>query len=216
MALAARCGLRVPPHGLLQLTDGSLAYLVRRFDRCDDDHQSKLVQEDFCSLANLLSGDKYAGSAELCAKLVRRYAADPEAAARRLFLRLCFSFWVGNGDLHLKNLALLERESGGYTLSPAYDLVSTWIYGDSDLALPVRGKKRHVTRRNWLEFAERHAGIPRAEAQGILDGMLSQVDVAAAMVGRSAIVAPALRQRYQEVLAEQAHALAGAADNLPS
>jgi serine/threonine-protein kinase HipA len=62
MVLAARCGIVVPPHGLLRLTDGSLAYVVRRFDRTEDGR--KRVQEDFCSLAGLLSADKYEGSAE--------------------------------------------------------------------------------------------------------------------------------------------------------
>lgn len=219
MAIAKRCGLIVPAHGLIQLADSSLAYVVRRFDRTDDrtddDPTNKRVQEDFCSLAGLRSGDKYQGSAELCAKLLRQYTADPEESARRLFLQLCFSYWVGNGDLHLKNLSLIEREDGLYTLSPAYDLISTWIYGDRELALPVRGKKRSVTRRNWLEFAEQHASIPRAEAQVILDRMLSFREVAVALVGRSAIADPALRQRFQELLAERTQALAGRAEDLP-
>jgi serine/threonine-protein kinase HipA len=215
MALAKRCGLLVPAHGLIKLTDSSLAYVVRRFDRTDDNPANKLVQEDFCSLAALRSGDKYEGSAELCGRLVRQHVADPEASARRLFLQLCFSYWVGNGDLHLKNLSLIERDDRLYTLSPAYDLISTWIYGGRELALPVSGKKRTVTRSNWLEFAERHAGIPHAEAQAILDGMLSRREAAVALIERSAIADPALRQRFQELLAERAQALSGRAGDLP-
>ncbi|HSN98161.1 MAG TPA: HipA domain-containing protein [Candidatus Nanopelagicales bacterium] len=207
MALARRCGLVVPPNGLVRLTDGSLAYLVRRFDRLDDDPVRKRGQEDFCSLAGLRSGDKYRGSVEQCLKLVRRHAADPEDAARRLFLQVLFSYWVGNGDLHLKNLAMVERDDGRYTLSPAYDLVSTRLYGDLDLALPVRGKQRNVTRRNWLEVAERQAGLGRTEAQVLLDGLLVHLNEALLLVERSALADAALRQRYRDLLDERARSL---------
>ena len=207
MALARRCGLVVPPHGLVRLADGSLAYLVRRFDRLDDDPVRKRGQEDFCSLAGLRSGDKYHGSLELCLTLVRRHAADPGESARRLFLQACFSYWVGNGDLHLKNLSLVGRDDGRYTLSPAYDLVSTRLYGDLDLALPVRGKQRNVTRRNWIEVAERHAAIPRAEAQVLLDDLLTHGIIAIGLIERSALTDPALRQRYRDLLEERARAL---------
>lgn len=211
MVLARRAGLVVPPNGLIPLADGSLAYVVRRFDRFAEDSRRKIAQEDFCSLAGLRSGDKYSGSAERCLKLVRQYAADPEEAGRRLFLQFCFSYWVGNGDLHLKNLALVEREDGRFSLSPAYDLVSTWLYGDRQLALTIQGKKQKVTRRNWIELAERHAGIPRVEAQGIVDALLGLHGVAAALIERSAITDLALRQHYQDLLVERTRALQGVA-----
>lgn len=212
MALAQRCGVAVPPHGLIRLADGSLAYLVRRFDRLDDDPVRKRGQEDFCSLAGLRSADKYQGSMERCLKLVRRHAADPDESARRLFLQIIFSYWVGNGDLHLKNLSLTERDDGHYTLSPAYDLVSTYLYGDLELALPVRGKRRKVTRRNWLELAERDAGIPRPDAQAILDGLLAHLGEALALVERSSISAPALRHGYADLLVERARMLGHGAE----
>jgi serine/threonine-protein kinase HipA len=209
MVLAARCGIEVPPHGLVELSDGSLAYLVRRFDRPDADPSHKRTQEDFCSLSDKRSGDKYDGSTEQCFKLMRKYAADPEDAARRLFRQVCFSYWVGNGDLHLKNLSLLEREDGAYTLSPAYDLVSTWVYGDRELALPVCRKKQRVTRPNWIDLAERHASIPRAEAEGILDRMLAQAPLALATLARSAIADPALCEAYSTLVTDRTLAMRG-------
>jgi serine/threonine-protein kinase HipA len=204
MVLARRCGIGVPPNGLLRLADGSLAYLVRRFDRTGEGQ--KRVQEDLCSLAGLRSGDKYEGSAERCFGLVLQHAADPAPSARRLFLQLCFSDWVGNGDLHLKNLSLVERDDGLYTLSPAYDLLSTHLYGDRELALPVRGKKRNITRRNWIELAERSANIPRAEARQILDEMLDHRALAVEIIARSSLD-PDLRQHYASRLTERAEAL---------
>ena len=48
MNIASTFGIEVPPHGLLPLLDGSLVYLVKRFDRLEDG--SKLQQEDFQQL----------------------------------------------------------------------------------------------------------------------------------------------------------------------
>lgn len=204
MVLAARCGIVVPSHGLLRLTDGSLAYVVRRFDRTEEGR--KLVQEDLCSISGLRSGDKYDSSAERCLSLVRQHAADPADAARRLFLQLCFSDWVGNGDLHLKNISLVERDDGRYTLSPAYDLFSTRLYGDRHLALPVCGKKSKVTRRNWIEFGEHYAGLTKAESARILDEMLHHRAAALSLIERSPLV-PELQCRYAGLLAERALSL---------
>ena len=98
-----------------------------------------------------------------------------------------------------------------FTLSQAYDLVSTWLHGDRELALHVRSKKQKVTRRNWSEIAESHAGLSRGEALGILDGLLSLCSVAMALVERSAISDSILRQQFQVLLEERTRALGGAA-----
>jgi serine/threonine protein kinase HipA of HipAB toxin-antitoxin module len=41
---------------------------------------------------------------------------------------------VGGGDLHAKNLAVGERPDGSYRVTPAYDLPSSYPYGDLTLA----------------------------------------------------------------------------------
>ncbi|MRG95953.1 HipA domain-containing protein [Polyangium spumosum] len=208
MALARRVGLPVPPNALVRLADDSMAYIVRRFDRINGEPPRKRIQEDFCSLAGLRSGDKYESSAEKCAKLVLRFTQDTAAGMRTLFVQMLFSYLVGNGDLHLKNLSIVEEDDGSFALSPAYDLVSTWIYGDHDLALPIQGKKNKVTRRNWLTFAELHAHIPRPEATTLLDGVLAQLTHARSVVASSALTDETLRFRYLAVLDERVASLA--------
>jgi serine/threonine-protein kinase HipA len=47
MAMAARLGMEVPPHGLFPMADGRLCYIIRRFDRTDG---QKLHKEDFAQL----------------------------------------------------------------------------------------------------------------------------------------------------------------------
>lgn len=166
MRLAKKCGLTIPPCGLVPLRDGTEAYIVRRFDR--DETGRKYRQEDFCQLAEKPPKEKYDGSAELAFRLVRRYAVEPGIAALALYKQLLFSWWVGNGDAHLKNLSLLEDKDGRFQLSPAYDLLSTsLVIPDDQLALPIAGKRAGLTRKNWLDLA-RYAAIPERAAARVL------------------------------------------------
>lgn len=183
MRLAAQFGLEIPPCALLSLRDGTEAYIVRRFDR--DDSGKKYRQEDFCQLAEKSPKEKYEGSAELAFRLVRRYAAEPGIAALELYKQLLFSWWVGNGDAHLKNFSLLEDKDGRFGLSPAYDLVSTvLVIPDDQLALPIIGKKAGLTRKTWLELA-RYAAIPERAATRVLAIPTRILSAARSVIDRS-------------------------------
>jgi serine/threonine-protein kinase HipA len=209
MALARLVGINVPDNGLFMLSDRSVAYVIRRFDRTSENPPRKRRQEDFCQLSQRRVEDKYNGSAEECAKLIYRYASHPEIGARQLFRQMLLSYWIGNGDLHLKNLSLVEADDGTFQLSPAYDLLSTWLYGDSALSLPVSGKKKNINRKNWLKYAEAHCQIPRPEAESIMAEMLACRDAALALVERSALPEASIKQGYQELLEERWRALDG-------
>jgi serine/threonine-protein kinase HipA len=185
MKLAALVGIEVPPCGLFHIKDGSMAYLVQRFDRLPTGR--KLRQEDFCQLAEKSPKEKYEGSAELCARLVRQYASEPGIEMWKLYRLLLFNWWVGNGDAHLKNFSLLAGLDGLQKLSPAYDLVGTRLVIPNDpLALPVGGKKDGLTRDDWLALADYCEIPPRAEERMLLDfvGALARADT---MIGRSAL-----------------------------
>lgn len=166
MRLAHLFGLEIAPCGLFPLADGSAAYVVRRFDRTGDGR--KVRAEDFCQLMELSLREKYQSSAERCLRTVRRYATEPGVESLKLFRLFVFSYWVGNGDLHLKNIALVTDASGVTRLSPAFDLVSTLILiPDDELALPVAGKKSKVRPNDWLALAA-DAGIPPRAAKRVL------------------------------------------------
>ncbi|MBM4000688.1 MAG: HipA domain-containing protein [Planctomycetes bacterium] len=55
---------------LVGSADSGIAAVCRREGR-------KLRQEDFCQLAELSPKEKYDGSAELCVRLLRKYASEP-------------------------------------------------------------------------------------------------------------------------------------------
>jgi serine/threonine-protein kinase HipA len=77
--LAKLVGIETAPAGLLELTDGTLAFIIRRFDRLPKGR--KVRQEDFCQLAQQAPKDKYRSSAEQCVRIVRQYASEPHRQA---------------------------------------------------------------------------------------------------------------------------------------
>jgi len=144
MNIASVYGIEVPLHGLLPLLDGRLAYVVKRFDRLQGG--LKLQQEDFQQL--LETDDRYSGSYEKIAGVIKRHSAVPGLDLVRLFERALLFFVLGNGDAHLKNFSLLRREEVGYELSPAYDIVnSRLVLPDEreEICLSLRGKKNRLS-----------------------------------------------------------------------
>jgi serine/threonine-protein kinase HipA len=208
MCAAKLVGLETPPLGLLQLADGSLAYLVKRYDRTDDTPPIKLAQDDFCQLAGRPASQRGAGTAEECAWLVGKYATDPATEKRRLFRHLLFAYWMGNGDLHLKNLSMLRGLDGSYRLAPVYDMVSTWVYRDRTMTMAVSGRDKDLRREHWLSFATEHAGIPLPEAEALLRRMLAQANEVLSLLERS-LLPESMRKDYQRVMRKRARALGG-------
>ena len=153
MELASRLGLPVAPHGLIRLADGELGYLSRRFDRPQEG--VRWHQEDFCQLAERPAADKYKGSLEAAGKLLRFSRQRGLDAVRFLDLNL-YCWLTGNADMHLKNFSLLHEPNIGWSLSPAYDLVSTALVLPDDseeTALPMNGKKANLKRKDWQALA---------------------------------------------------------------
>lgn len=184
MRLAEVAGIDIPPCALVPLKDGSLAYVVTRFDRTPNG--KKLRQEDFCQLGELPPVDKYNGSAELCARLVRKYATEPVIENAKLFRRMVFVWLSGNGDMHLKNFSLLAGEDGLQRLSPAYDLVcSVLVIKEDQLSLPVGGKKDRLSRRHWLEYATQHCKVPPPAANRAIDEVRGKLPDMLALVARA-------------------------------
>ncbi len=203
--LARLLKIEVAPNALVALPDGSWAFVVRRFDR--PAQGNKLLQEDFCQLAELAPKQKYEGSAELCVRLLRRFASEPLVEIQKLYRQFLLAWWTGNGDLHLKNLSLLTGTDGLVRLTPAYDLVCTRLVIAGDpLALPIVGKKDRLDRADWLQFA-RYAELPERLAQRLLAEPAAALDEALRLVAASPLPEE-MRQAYAGLLAERAAVLA--------
>jgi serine/threonine-protein kinase HipA len=207
MRLGRLVGLKVAEHGLIELDDGAVAYLTRRFDRPAGGAGPRVHVVDFCQLAGVDPADKEASSAEECAALVRQYAR-PEAALA-LFQLFVFAYWVRNGDLHLKNLMLLELPDRSYTLAPAYDLLCTELYDQKGMILPVGGERVNIPRKLWLDFGERACGIEPVRAAAIIDAMIAQQPAAKALIESSALPTPESKRKYWHWLQKRSRQLAG-------
>lgn len=207
MRLARLVGLDVAEHGLVELSDGTVAYLTRRFDR-QARGTSRTHVVDFCQLADLPPEDKESATTEQCAALARQHGAPGTTAA--LFRLFVFAYWVRNGDLHLKNLMLIRRPDGSYGLAPAYDLLCTEPYNAKGMMLPVAGERVNIPRRTWLDVGTSSFGLATPEAEDALDRLVGHLADAEALVERSFLPNAEWKLKYRRFLQKRTRQLAGA------
>ena len=151
MHMAEAAKIAVVPHSLIRFADGELCYITRRIDRDADGR--KIAMEDMCQLSERLTEYKYKGSYEQIAKVIGRYSSVPQLDIVNYWEVVVFSWLTGNSDMHLKNFSLYNT-GRGYTLTPAYDLLSTTLVIPDDpeeLALTLNGKKRKLRRTDFLK-----------------------------------------------------------------
>ena len=177
MSMADATGIATVPHALI-CQNGEIAYLTKRIDRKFGKNSVELLaMEDFCQLDRRLTEDKYRGSYERCAKVIRQYSSRKQLDLSELFLRLVFSYVVGNSDMHLKNFSLIEPEvgSGRYVLSAAYDLLPVNVVMPEDteeFALAMNGKKQNLRKKDFMVFADA-CGIQKNAAEKMIAKVLS-------------------------------------------
>ena len=158
MHMAEAAGIKTVPHSLIRFADGELCYITRRVDRTKKG--AKIAMEDMCQLSERLTEDKYKGSYERIAKLIRQCSSAPLLDVVNFWEAVLFSWLTGNADMHLKNFSLF-RPADNYMLTPAYDLLSTALAmpeDDEELALTLNGKKKRI-RREDFEKAMRDSGM---------------------------------------------------------
>ena len=157
MRLAATVGIEVPLHALIYCKDDSLTYVIKRFDR--EGRASKLATEDFAQLAGKDRNTKYDFSMEKLVPILDK-CTFPVVEKVRFFRRCVFNYLIGNEDMHLKNFSLITRKNK-VELAPAYDFLSSTIayllmgkkHDDiEEVALPLKGKKRNLTRGMWIDY----------------------------------------------------------------
>jgi serine/threonine-protein kinase HipA len=216
MQLARLCGIDVPLSGLVRCADGTWSYFVRRFDRVG--HNSKLLLEDFAQLGGFSRDTKYNASMEQLPKMLDAYCTFPAIEKVRLFKRSLFNFLVGNEDMHLKNFSLITRDNK-VELAPAYDFLSSVVaylavgtkHADiEEVALTLKGKKRKLTRKDWIDYfgAERLLLPPK-----VIDKVLHELSEArSAWLFRieESFLPADQKKLYTELLAERFSRLADA------
>lgn len=203
MSMADATGIATVPHALI-CQNGEIAYLTKRIDRRFGKNSVELLaMEDFCQLDRRLTEDKYRGSYERCAKVIRQYSSRKQLDLSELFLRLVFSYVVGNSDMHLKNFSLIEPEvgSGRYVLSAAYDLLPVNVVMPEDteeFALAMNGKKQNLRKKDFMVFADA-CGIQKNAAEKMIAKVLSMKE-RYLLLCEASLLPDRLKQRFAALM----------------
>jgi serine/threonine-protein kinase HipA len=170
--------LRIPLSRVRLIRDvaGRPGLLVERFDRvpistaaagAPSNAVQRLAVEDGAQVLGLYPADKYnVGYGQVCHALAA-YCAAPLPALRNLALQAAFAWLTGNGDLHAKNVSMVQQPGGEWSIAPVYDIPSTVVYGDKTLALTLDGKRTGISRKHFLGWAAGMGLTERAAVQAL-------------------------------------------------
>lgn len=171
--MAARAGLGMEPSVFIEMPKGLTAFGTRRFDR---DAQGQRVHVH--SLAGLIHTNfrfPTMGYVEFM-QVTRRLTRNHQEILKAL-QRCVFNVIMNNRDDHSKNLAFMLNDQDEWILAPPYDL--TYEPGfRGEHFMDVGGEGFAPGRAHILKVA-RAGGLKDAEAEAVIDDMLSKLTVAA-------------------------------------
>ena len=161
MHLAEIAKIKVVPHTLIRLQDGTLGYLTKRIDRTSEG--GKIPMEDMCQLTERQTEYKYKSSYEQIAKVIAKHSYVPLLDLTDFYEQVFFNWLVGNNDMHLKNYSLYAPK-GKWVLTPAYDLLSVSMVNPKDteeLALTLNAKKKRIKKSDFIRAMETSGISPK-------------------------------------------------------
>jgi serine/threonine-protein kinase HipA len=206
MHLVAMTGLKVPWHGLVKCSDGSLSYVIKRFDRTA---KEKIPMEDFSQLIGASRNTKYDVSFEKVAETIEDYCTYPTIERFKLFQLIILAFLLGNEDLHLKNISLITIDEK-VQLSPVYDFVNSTIANpnaEEEMALSIGGKKKNFNKNDLLkDFAESILFLPTAKIEKETLRLLEFIPAWKTMIDKS-FLSDTLKEKYKQLLDDRASRL---------
>lgn len=206
MHLMSLAGMKLPWHGLVKCSDGSLSYVIKRFDRVGKD---KIPMEDFTQLIGASRDTKYDIPIEKVAEAIEDFCTFPTIEYLSLYKRILLAFLLGNEDLHLKNLSVVTMQ-GKVQLSPVYDFVNSTIanpHVDDELALSLGDKKKGFTKKDFVDaFAVKTLFLPKGLAEKELQKLISCIPQWKQMIDKS-FLSTELKRKYASLLAQRADRL---------
>jgi len=174
LKLAKICGLDVNEAKIIEDSNGEKALLVTRFDRHWLPEKKMMIrfhQEDACQFLDYYPADKYNLTMQEIAEGIKTFCESPPIETLNLLKLSAFSYLIGNGDLHGKNISLIQKSVS--QISPVYDMVCTYAYGDLQMALALDGKKDNWKRKLFVNFGLRY-GVPAISTEKMLDQLVTQ------------------------------------------
>ena len=192
LALARAVGFTVPATALIAMPDDMPpALLVERFDIREgaDDHRL-LAMEDLCSVLDLSPEAKYDGTIERVARALRGLSTSPDEDLLILMKRVVFAWLIADGDMHLKNMAVLKIAAPGDSafrsvrLAPVYDTLTTRVFPRLEhdrMALKLNGKDERLKRADFLAVSA-IAGLRASDTNAAIDDVLERMRAAVAVI----------------------------------
>lgn len=169
LSAATATGMKVVEHSIVHDRDGVAGLAVVRFDRTmQNGAPGRLPVEDGCQALGLPPAAKYRVTTEDVLLRLSSLCESPLSAAREFLTMIAFAYLTGNGDAHAKNFSVMQDLTGRWQPTPAYDLLTTTLYGDHTMALDLGGlDDTSLTGRHFLA-AGAHLGLPgRATARAV-------------------------------------------------
>lgn len=178
LQISQSIGLKTSKHSLVDLGHKEApALLVERFDiPQNDEDRNKYLIADFTTITGLDPKiHKYGQNAELLGKKILEISSNPEQDTRDFFKRNILAYFLGDLDMHMKNVSVLtvinpDSNTIETRLSPVYDTLCTMALpskGDQNLSLKIAGKNSNLREANFVQFG-RSLLIDEEEARHIL------------------------------------------------
>jgi serine/threonine-protein kinase HipA len=182
MTLGRAAGFDAPATALVGMPDGMPpALVVERFDIRERPADTRfLALEDFCSVLELPTDAKYSSPMERVARAVRPLSTAPDKDILIIVKRALFAWLIADGDMHLKNMALLkiaepgEKQFRSVRMAPLYDAVTTRVFPNlkhDRMALKLNGRDDNLRRTDFRALATT-AGLRVGDADAAIDDVL--------------------------------------------
>lgn len=171
-------GLTTAEARVVKDVDGNSGLLVTRFDRIPvkGSRPLALAMEDASQVLGRPPADKYIITTEEAFTALSNLCLAPLPAARNFLKQLTFAYLTGNGDAHAKNFSVMKSPDGEWRPTPAYDLPSTYFYGDDSMAMSLHGKTSDFGGSDFVSLGAQ-LQLPERAVRRIIEEIMDCVDL---------------------------------------
>ena len=159
------------------ISDDLSMFIMKRFDVRDDN--TYLGFEDMCVLTARATDEKYNGSYEEIARVIKDVLnpTKRKESLKIFFTAIVMNHLLRNGDGHLKNYGVLyENDYEDARLAPIYDVITTTMYIKNDIpALKLGDGKLWWKEKTYKTFATKSCGLSKKEYDEVIDNCIKAV-----------------------------------------
>jgi serine/threonine-protein kinase HipA len=170
--------LNVPFSAILLGDHRDFYFLTKRYDRY---RGYKYKQYDFAQQLDIESEDKYDISIISILKKFNSIVQDKKSK-EDVYIFIIYASLIKHGDLHAKNIGLIESGKQNWELAPLYDIISTYVYegkSSDDFGIGFddsNPKKRKLRYKEYLKMGET-LGLSSNRAKAILKETIKRFQV---------------------------------------